>query len=707
MLLLSAGSSPAQLNVWRWQNPLPEGNLLSSVQMISNNIIYACGDYATFMRTTDNGQTWDIQTRLFKSSKSLNCVSFINTNYGMCCGDSGKIIKTTDGGSTWKVLPTKTNVKLNSILVVDQNIAMAIAMDEGIFRTTDGGSTWVKFTDERNYALYSIKMLRPDFITITGYGGTLFKSIDTGRTWQPINSPFGNTYFSACFANDTTATVVADLGLLIRTTNGGATWEKEGIDSTIISATLNAVDGKDKNVLCIVGDYGTILYTTNAGDSWKESDIGTREHIKAISFFDKLNATAVGHDGVVLRTTNGGQDWFFLPHLPLTEVLYSVNFPKGDTSLGLTCGYAGVILRTTNGGQSWAPSISGTSLPLRGITFMDSMNAIAVGDRGTIIKSTDAGISWNPVLNVTPRNLYAVSFVTPNDGLIVGDSGVILRTYLAGDFWTKEFPTGGRDSDLLRSVSFPDIKHAFATGQHGYYISQDGGINWSYTPLIPKNAFLEVACYALSFCDSLHGGIIWGSGDTHTYNVYTTSDGGITWGPLANLKTAPLGIFCVDPLHATTVGLGGIITHTIDGGLTWNEQQSNTLNNLAAVCFGTLKAGTAVGYRGNIMRITTNEKFVSVEPQGLNQSQKIILGPNYPNPFSQSTTIPYNLPASGFTTVEIFSIDGKLMATLTNEFQIMGDHTLHFDAMGLASGTYIIRVMSDGMSASREIVVMK
>jgi photosystem II stability/assembly factor-like uncharacterized protein len=629
----------------------------------------------------------------------------MNRNYGMCCGDSGKIIKTTDGGSTWKMLPTQTDVKLNSILVVDQNIAMAIAMDEGILRTTDGGNTWIKFTDEKKYALYSIKMLRSDFLTITGYAGTLLRSLDTGRTWHSIQTPYGNTYFSACFTDDTTATVIADQGLLTRTTDGGLTWKEEGVDSTIISATLNQVDGKDRNTLAIVGDYGTILYTTDGGSVWKVCDIGTREHIKAISFFDKQNATAVGHDGVVLRTTNGGQDWFFLPHIPYTDILYSVAFPKGDTSLGLTCGYYGTILRTTNGGQSWAVTTSGTGYTLRCITFADSVNAIAVGNYGTIIKSTDAGLTWNPMSSATSKNLYGVSFSTPNDGLAVGDNGVVLRTYLAGQFWTREYAGPPADTDFFRSVSYPDPKHAYVSGQHGHYQSEDGGVNWIYTPLIPHGSWDGTACFGLSFADSLHGGIIYGI--PYSFYAKLTSDGGVTWHDPEVIKSTPLGIYCTDPLHATTVGWGGIITHTTDGGLTWHEQQSNTLNNLAAVCFGTLRAGTAVGYRGNIMRITTNEIFESVQAQGLNESQKIILEPNYPNPFSQSTTITYNLPSAGFTTAEIFSIDGKLMTTLVNEFQITGDHTLRFEATGFASGAYFIRVMSNGTSVSERLTVVR
>jgi len=126
LFLLYAGSATAQLNVWRWQNPLPEGGLLLSVQMFSLNNIYACGDNGTFMRTSDGGQNWDIQAKLLKSALSLNALSFHDQNFGMCCGDGGRIVKTTDGGSTWQQLTSGNTSKLNSILVVDTNIAMVI-----------------------------------------------------------------------------------------------------------------------------------------------------------------------------------------------------------------------------------------------------------------------------------------------------------------------------------------------------------------------------------------------------------------------------------------------------------------------------------------------------------------------------------------------------------------------------------------------------
>ncbi len=729
-----AGSSDAQLNVWRWQNPLPEGDFLHAVQMVSLDVIYACGENSTFMRTSDGGQTWDIQSNIGGSNKNFYALNFFDQNYGMCCGDSGKIIKTTDGGSTWKLLNSTTTVKLSSILVVDKNIALAITLGDGtihgsgILRTTDGGNSWGTLPIEGNYALFSIRMLRPDFLTVTGYGGTLMKSIDTGRTWQNIKTPYGNTYFSALFTDEMTATVIGDQGLVINTTNGGVLWNQQLTGSPSITASLNVVDGKDPNVLSIVGDYGTIIYTSDAGATWKKSDIGTLDDIKGISFFDKMNGTAVGKDGVVLRTTDGGQDWFFLPHIPYTDILYSVAFPKGDTSLGLTCGFYGTILRTTNGGQSWEVVPSGTGHTLRGICFMDSASAIAVGDYGTIIKTTDAGLTWSPQPSGTMDHLYAVSFATPNDGLVVGDSNMVLRTYTAGEFWTHEFvrtpsPGTSQNIEYFRSVTYPDKNHAFMIGSRAWYESIDGGINWKYNWLAANDSEAitivtsQIGYHILtgiSFADSLHGALIGGFGrdigdssDFVFWFALFTSNGGATWDDSIPTPTnVPLNaVEYIDSRHATVVGNGGYIGHTANGGTTFNQQTSNTANNLFGVGFGTIKAGTAVGWRGNIMRITTDETNEAVRNQSPSGVPKIIIDGNYPNPFSRITTIAYHLPTSGFTTVEIFSIDGKQIAILTNEFQISGEHNIRFEAANLSSGTYICRVSSNGMSAEGKMKI--
>ena len=45
---------------WRWQNPLPCGNSLSSVYFTDNNTGYAVGFTGTILKTIDGGATWTI-----------------------------------------------------------------------------------------------------------------------------------------------------------------------------------------------------------------------------------------------------------------------------------------------------------------------------------------------------------------------------------------------------------------------------------------------------------------------------------------------------------------------------------------------------------------------------------------------------------------------------------------------------------------------
>jgi photosystem II stability/assembly factor-like uncharacterized protein len=711
VLLLCTGSSFAQLNVWRWQNPVPVGGYLRAVQMISLNTIYICGDVGNFMRSSDGGQSWDIQNSVLKLNANLNALSFLDQNNGMCAGDSGVIIKTTDGGTSWVKLKSTITSKINGILVVDINIAVAVCNTGAILRTTDGGSTWNPVPLEGTGQLFSVRMLRPDFITITGFGGVLLISTDKGMSWPQVPlREYGNSFYSADFTDNNNGTLIGEYGLILHTTDGGTTWVKQFlVDSAIISSTLNVVDGKDPNVQAIVGDYGTLLYTSNAGATWRQFYIGTTDPIKGLSFFDNMTAIAVGRNGTVLQTTDGGASWVYLPHKAFTNSLHAVGFPKGDTSLGIAVGELGTILRTTNGGKSWALVDSGFSTTMRGVCFIDSMNVIAVGDNGSILKSIDAGVTWNLKDSVTTANLYSVSFSTPKDGLAVGDRNTILRTYSAGNQWTREFVPVG-DTDFFNSVSYPDVNHAFATGFHGYYASTNGGVDWKYfTP--DASLFTSFVFHGISFADSLHGGIIYSNGPDGSPIVFWyakfTSNGGASWDSVSTANGVPLNnIQCVDRQHATIVGNGGYIYHTTDGGNTLNLQASNTLNNLYGVGFGTIKAGTAVGNRGNIIRILSDDKL-AVGQISASGSPKPILDPCYPNPAATSATISYYLPSGGFASLKIYSADGKEMAAMVNGYTQIGEQKTQCDVSRFPSGSYLIRLDFGGVSVSQKLTVMR
>jgi len=80
---------------------------------------------------------------------------------------------------------------------------------------------------------------------------------------------------------------------------------------------------------------------------------------------------------------------------------------------------------------------------------------------------------------------------------------------------------------------------------------------------------------------------------------------------------------------------------------------------------------------------------------------------NYPNPFNPMTTIAFDLPSSGLTTLAIYNMMGQQITTLVNGNVEAGHHTVTFDASSLPSGTYWYRLTSGEFSAVKKMMLMK
>ena len=69
---------------WFWQNPLPQGNTLHSVQLVSANVGWALGDGGTILKTTDGGLSWISQS--ISEPYDLYAAQFNNLNNGFIVG---------------------------------------------------------------------------------------------------------------------------------------------------------------------------------------------------------------------------------------------------------------------------------------------------------------------------------------------------------------------------------------------------------------------------------------------------------------------------------------------------------------------------------------------------------------------------------------------------------------------------------------------
>ncbi len=81
---------------------------------------------------------------------------------------------------------------------------------------------------------------------------------------------------------------------------------------------------------------------------------------------------------------------------------------------------------------------------------------------------------------------------------------------------------------------------------------------------------------------------------------------------------------------------------------------------------------------------------------------------NYPNPFNPVTTIRFTIPpGAAHTSLKVFDLLGREVATVVDEELSPGGHSVGFDGSGLASGVYIYRLRWGAGTETRRMVVLR
>jgi hypothetical protein len=89
-----------------------------------------------------------------------------------------------------------------------------------------------------------------------------------------------------------------------------------------------------------------------------------------------------------------------------------------------------------------------------------------------------------------------------------------------------------------------------------------------------------------------------------------------------------------------------------------------------------------------------------------------VLSQNYPNPFNPSTQIEYSVPESGYITVAIYDVTGRLVQIVVDGFVESGYHSIVWDGRDnaghtVSAGLYIYSLKGDHIAITRKMVMMK
>ena len=351
------------------------------------------------------------------------------------------------------------------------------------------------------------------------------------------------------------------------------------------------------------------------------------------------------------------------------------------------------LLKTTNGGDNWFTLIRDTNvISYHDLQFLNKDTGI-MGGVELLYKTTNAGISWITKPMPWPGNMYALNF----DTIFIADQqsviGGLWRTTNGGASWDKLVNFGSGNPDR---VYFFNKDIGFIERSTDTYKTTDGGYNWSY---IPSGGFSDIY-----FFDSLNGFLASG------FKMKKTTNGGLNWVQQQLPVTSLTGIIRFSIINRDTIwgsygsifigsGYRGVVYKTTNGGTNWGYQVPLNNNNIDQYFFvsfsnklngwaywlGNTGVHTKIG--GNDTTFFTGMKLVDeYTPKGYT------LGQNYPNPFNPVTNIPFELDKSGYVTLIVYDITGKVIKELVNGRWGKGSYLCDFDGTGLSSGTYFYRI---------------
>jgi hypothetical protein len=99
---------------------------------------------------------------------------------------------------------------------------------------------------------------------------------------------------------------------------------------------------------------------------------------------------------------------------------------------------------------------------------------------------------------------------------------------------------------------------------------------------------------------------------------------------------------------------------------------------------------------------TNSPTSILNRPQSGNSSE---LGQNYPNPFRNSTTFPYEINKTSVASFRILDLTGKEIQTINEGVKAPGKYFLQYNSENLKPGMYYFQMITDEKTSVRKVVI--
>jgi photosystem II stability/assembly factor-like uncharacterized protein len=690
----------------------------SIIKLSQNNILIFNTD--SFLKSTDGGVSWGLPQVLPYSIKGG--VKFVDSLYGWAMegGNGTGILRTTNGGNNWQKVVPQNVFNVNAISFIDRNNGVGVGNSGLLLRTSNGGVNWSVTTNSNLGQCLGVCMINSNKgFAYSNEVDSIFKTTNGGITWKHIFLATSHIVDQMMFLDDLNGYCISKYSNIFKTTDGGETWINYSLPYTGTNYDGLFFINVDRGFAYDRG--GKIYMTTNGASSWTlvrpGPNLSTFNHSNSIYdiYFKDINTGwTLGNAGRVLQTTNGGINWFKKLEPPANIV--SVFF-KGETTgfiLASTNEFFGNeqlpvshIYKTTNRGVNWVIINSFYNAEFTDFKAGSSNNLFLCGTGGRFYRSTDNGTVWDSI-GIANNNFRSLSFIDDNTGSVCGDSGKILKTTNGGLNWTNiPYPHSNVN---LKKVQQKTLLNIFVMSHTNFIsVTTNGGLNWNNNSLPSDTMYIA----DFNFIDNNTGyrsayAIQPGPFGSLVTWIEKTTNTGASWITKSNSYTNPYTNILFEENGVNGfLSQGNMLRKTLNGGENWSD---DALPVQAAMNTGWFVNSDRIYLGSNSGTLVTNYPPLSVWSSESELTPiSFLLFQNYPNPFNPSTVIRYQLSVAGFTTLKVFDLLGKEVASLVNERQNTGSYAVDFNSAeyNLPSGIYFYTLNAGEFKETRKMVLVK
>lgn len=333
-----------------------------------------------------------------------------------------------------------------------------------------------------------------------------------------------------------------------------------------------------------------------------------------------------------------------------------------------------------------------------------SNNALTTTNDFKYYRSLDWGITWTGVTISTAYNdFYPSAELRPSSSFSTDSVWIAVERRITSTQYE------------IRVIRTPWTPSA---SSNTYYVTSGG-----------SNIYYEKPALTVKQNRSCDSAMFTTTRDGYAYYFFTTN-GGASWSNQANLGGTSNGnnksfTWCASspagPNHFVAIWVSndgdslnlrrGVLD--LMGTNVYKRNSYSTSTSVSPACM-IYNPSAGINYSAFVYagfgpsNIYTNQEnlLTGLEPIST-VAEKFELGQNYPNPFNPATTITFSLPRAGYVSLKVYDATGKEAASIINNELGSGIYKVDFNAGKLASGVYFYRLVTDGFSDVKKMILIK